>query len=207
HRPGDAGRQDVRAAGTGLTAIDPAITAIESQSYGGIVGIFTDADGNTNPAAYTATVQWPDGGVSSSTWVTYDSVHHCFDVNAMHGCGEEGAYTVTSVVHDQDGATVTITCPAFVTDASLSGAGNPMMPPLTQGVPFSGAVGTVTDQDARGLATDMTGTINWGDGTSGPATFTQTGGPGSTITVNGSHTYTQSGNFTLTATVANAGST
>src|SRR5262249_6510714 len=58
---------------------------------------------------------------------------------------------------------------------------------------FNGPVATFTDANAGASSHDFTGSIDWGDGSTSPATFTAQGG--GTFAVNGSHAYTKSGTF------------
>jgi hexosaminidase len=82
-------------------------------------------------------------------------------------------------------------------------------PDLTAGSQdqVSGAVATLA---APGYApSKLTATINWGDGTSGPATVTGTAPTATTVnglyTVTGAHTYAKSGAYQATVTVSASG--
>ncbi len=70
------------------------------------------------------------------------------------------------------------------------------------------SVGTFTDSDTFGVASDFTATINWGDGTPASSGVIQADSsvPGNSFEVLGSHLYVTSGNFTITATVVDHGS-
>ncbi len=82
-------------------------------------------------------------------------------------------------------------------DATPTVTGSPVS--AVEGVPFSGAVATVTDPDTAATAAEYTATINWGDG-SPVATGTVTGSGGS-FTVTGSHTYTEEAGYPVTTTL------
>src|SRR5262249_47565224 len=60
-------------------------------------------------------------------------------------------------------------------------------------------VATFTDVDTVTAASDLTATIDWGDGSSSSGLVS--GGSG-TFAVSGSHTYATAGQYTLTATLA-----
>lgn len=76
------------------------------------------------------------------------------------------------------------------------GAGEPTVA-ATAGVSASPALGSFTDSGAT--ASDLTATIDWGDGTAGSGTITPTSG--GSFVVAGSHAYAQAGNYTATVTV------
>jgi hypothetical protein len=72
--------------------------------------------------------------------------------------------------------------------------------------------GTVATLAAPGRATSaVTATINWGDGTSGPATVTGTAATSTTINslyaITGTHTYAKPGVYQATVTVSASGTT
>ncbi len=72
----------------------------------------------------------------------------------------------------------------------------------TAGSPLSATVASVSDPNSSDAASDLSATINWGDGSSSPGTIT--GGNGS-FNVAGSHTYAQAGSYTVTVTVTRNG--
>ncbi len=71
----------------------------------------------------------------------------------------------------------------------------------TAGSPVSGTLASVTDPNSNDPPSDLSATINWGDGSTSSGTIT--GGNGS-FNVAGSHTYATGGSYTITATVARA---
>src|SRR5262249_37646709 len=73
----------------------------------------------------------------------------------------------------------------------------------TVGTFFNGQVATFTDANAGAGVKDFTGSINFGDGFTAPATFTALGG--GKFAVTGSHTYTRSGSFALSILVQDFG--
>src|SRR5579872_6536462 len=74
--------------------------------------------------------------------------------------------------------------------------------PFTEGLQFSGTVGTFTDTNALSPAL-LTVTVDWGDGSgpTAPGLVTQVGGGGITYTVSGAHTYATEGAPTIRLTV------
>src|SRR5262249_24025644 len=78
---------------SGLTPIPVPINATEGMGYSGIVGEFTDSDGNTDLSKYNSTpptVTWGNGNFSFP-YVSYLG-NGVFAVNDMHMGLEEGTY-------------------------------------------------------------------------------------------------------------------
>jgi hypothetical protein len=70
----------------------------------------------------------------------------------------------------------------------------------TAGAPFNGPLATITNNVDPNGGNDYTVVISWGDGSTSNGTIT---GSGSTLTVTGSHTYTDPVNETVTVTITN----
>ena len=76
----------------------------------------------------------------------------------------------------------------------------------TVGTAFNGTVATFTDSNAGAVASNFTGTINWGDSATSPGDGNAVQILADPVTsgqfnVKGTHTYTAAGSFTVTATV------
>jgi hypothetical protein len=218
HKPGSV-RPDV---GTLTFNGGPNFTMTEG--IAGTTGLveFQDSDGNTNPASYSATINWGDNTSSPGT-ITYWSGNggngpplppafrlggvgsnvvwdHYFLVSGTHTYAEETppTYAVSVTVTDTDGASGSVTGTASVADAALTATGD-----TVTGYAGTGLTGTVagfTDADPGGTVSDYTATITWGDGSASSA---GTVGPGFTVT--GGHTYAQPGVYTTTVTITDAG--
>jgi uncharacterized delta-60 repeat protein len=73
---------------------------------------------------------------------------------------------------------------------------------LSENVPFTGAVGTLSDTDGNTDSGQYNATITWGDGNTSTATLVSEGG--GLFAINGSHTYARVGRYTLSVSIADA---
>ncbi|MDZ4784068.1 MAG: PKD domain-containing protein [Planctomycetia bacterium] len=192
------------------------------------IGSFTDPGFNnpSNPIpggetseTFTYTIDWGDGTAGSAGSATIDDVGGAGDTtdgsfDGSHTYADNGMYTVTVTVFDDDGGqhqrTFTITVANV--DPTLTVVGNQVG---TEDTPISITnIGTFTDpgfdNPSNPLPGEQTETftfeIDWGDGSmdsAGSATIDTPGGIGvlTAGSFDGSHTYTTGGNFTVTVTV------
>jgi hypothetical protein len=155
------------------------------------VATFTDNVGSDAAGDFTATINWGDGVTTTGTVVGSAG---SFTVEGGHSYADEGA----------DPASVTLTHTADQAQATASGTvsaaeGDVLTPQGTTGTAtpnqaFSGAVATFSDTDTANVAGDFTATVDWGDGTTTTGTVV---GANGAFTVDGSHTYTTGGQFTV----------
>ncbi len=189
------------------------------------IGQFTDP-GFNNPLnvggetseKFTYAINWGDGTPLSAGPATIDTpgapgTPTAGSFNGSHTYADNGVYTVTVTISDDDGGT---------TSASLQVTVNNVAPTLTVAPDQTvneGALLSITD---IGKFTDpgfnnplnvgetsekFTYAINWGDGTplsAGPATIDVPGSPGTPTSgsFDGSHTYADNGIYTVTVTVS-----
>jgi PKD repeat protein len=171
----------------------------------------------TNPgfgprAAYTYSINWGDGtaadtGSATITQAGSAGVPTAGAFGGGHTYGDDGTYTVTVAVADEDGLTSTRTFQVVVADVAptLTLAVAPTVA-ASEGAQLSiPALATFTDP-GFGVSETFTYSINWGDGTAadtGDASITTGGSPGVLTegTFGGGHTYSAAGNFTVTVTV------
>ena len=183
-----------------LTAQGVNFTSVEGSTFLGTVATFTSADARALASNYTVTVDWGDGSTLSSTpaSVSVLNVGTMFQVSSTHIYKEYGSYTVTTKVTSAGGTSVTATSTATVTDAPIVGTGLAVM--TTLGVPFNGLVATITDRNPYGLLSDLSATVDFGDG-SGPSAATIVAGTtAGSFRISGSHTFGAAGT-TLTKIV------
>lgn len=89
-----------------------------------------------------------------------------------------------------------------VTEASLSGSGIDNQLVANAPTTFAGQVAQFSDANVAALLSDLTATINWGDGT--PASAGQVAILGGGFTVSGSHTYAADGAYKVTTTITDS---
>jgi hypothetical protein len=183
-----------------ISATGTTINAVEGAPFSGLVATFSDPDTTATASEYAATIDWGDG--SPSTSGTIGGAAGAFSVNAAHTYTEEGTYTITVVITDVDNPTNTATAlsTANVADAPLTATCTNQVSSQN----YIGVVASFTDANPFATVADFTATIDWGDltlPTSGTVTPNGSGG----FDVNGTHTYTSTGPFTVTTTIVDDG--
>ena len=187
----------VAVADAALSAGSPmTVSAVEGAAFSGVVGTFTDAFSGAPLSDYSGTIDWGDGSTSAATFAGSGPVR----VSGTHTYEEEGSYPITAQVADDGGSTATITGTVNTADAALTG-GPVLALTAVEGAAFSGPVGTFTDADPHGTATDYTATIDWGDGQTSSGGISGSG----TFTVFGTHAYEEEGAYSVTVFIADAG--
>lgn len=148
---------------------------------------------------YTATIDWGDGTTTAGV-VSGSNGSFIVTTAADHAYADEGNFTLTATItrgtdHATTAAsgTVTVADNDAISAAGTTINGNPNEP-LTDVT-----VATFSDSNTVNVAGDFVATIDWGDGTTSTGTISGSNG---VFTVSGSHTYTQSGQDTITVNVA-----
>ncbi|HWF35471.1 MAG TPA: hypothetical protein VG295_08855 [Solirubrobacteraceae bacterium] len=197
----------------------PTLTSVEGAPTASnlLVASFGDADPAGTAADYSATINWGDGNSDTGTVVSDGS--GAFNVLAPpHTYAEEAglpsyARTMSVVIKDAGGATITAHPPMTTSDAALhagpavtndtlAGSGTPVL--LWPGN-YTGVVANFTDDDPAGAVPDYGATIHWGDGTSSAGTMLSNGHGGFSVT--GTHAYANSaqGSEAVTVNISDAG--
>lgn len=211
-----------------LTAQTNSFVGTEGQPLGPqgqpnpVIITFSDANPNAQVSDYASVlINWGDG--TSSVGTIQAQTGSKFSVTGNHTYTEDGTYTISVPIVDTSGgrplndpsdSRVTARATATIVDAPLNGnattlqgtAGQPLAP-VGQPAPV---VAQFNDSNPTGPLSDFTATIDWGDGTPAqpdvtPGTISQPGGIGTTFNVNGAHTYTRAGTFTITVIVNDIG--
>jgi hypothetical protein len=181
-----------------ITASGTTVSATEGASFSGTVATFNDPDTKATASEYEATIEWGDGSKSTGT---VSGSGGSFAVSGEHTYADEGSYTVTVKITDVDNSSnsATATSSAKVADAALSASGVSTTSPQA----FSGTVANFTDANSGSTTADFTATIDWGDGS--PTSSGTVSGSGGSYSVSGSHTYTETGYFTIKVHIVDDG--
>jgi RHS repeat-associated protein len=196
----------------------PQISVKEGSNFSGVVAVFTDSDGNTDPSAFTGTIQWGDGTTDNATVTASlqgpdtplagnatgplgSGGQTVFLVAGSHTYAKAGTQAVTVKITDTDGATGTLIGAATVADADLTPKGGGAVT-VTAGQLATVQLATFTDADPGASTGNFTATIDWGDKKTSAGTIksTSTG-----FAVSGSHTYASSGNYAVAVTIVDSG--
>jgi uncharacterized protein (TIGR03118 family) len=174
------------------TSVPLSPAPVEGLSFTGIVAKFTDADTNTDPAAYAVSIDWGDGKVSKGI-VAVDPAGG-FDVSGTHTYSAPGAFRVVARIGDTDGDSASIATTNVVGEAPISATAATI--DATRGKALSKVVvATFTDADPALKASAFSATIDWGDGQTSAGKVVAVKGGG--FRVLGSHKYAASGAFAV----------
>lgn len=193
------------------------LSSVEGAPFSGKLATFQDVALKgpvCAPASeYATAVDWGDQGRDAPTATLVsgpDQSGMCtYEIDDSHAYAEEGKYTVEVSVTGPSSATPGQgSGQASVDDAALNASSLPV--DTTSGSQFTGTVASFADADPAGTATDYTVTIDWGDGASSGGTISaisgEPGQPGATFfEVTGTHTWTSTGNYTVTVKVTDSG--
>jgi len=181
------------------------------------VATFTDEVTTAVPADYVATITWGDGTGTSAATVT--GSNGSYAISAVHTYEQYGTYPVSvdlrTVPAGHLATNHVVTAGTAVAhDAALAGTG------LTNNVTASGqkvliwanpspaapnnVLARFADANPFGLLSDLSATIDWGDGTAGTAGVVS-GPQGGPFTVAGQHDYVQLGLHTATIVLTSKG--
>ncbi len=172
-----------------------------------IVGTFTDANTGAAASDFTATIDWGDGTATSPGTIVATTPAGTFEVEGTHAYANPGSYATKIVVDDVGGSTVTLPGSAVVTDPALTGTTNAIA--AVEGISTGTIVlATITDPNTLATASNLSATVNWGDGTGTVPAVVTLIGTTSTSTifdVTGSHTYADEGTDSVSVAVTTTG--
>jgi FG-GAP-like repeat len=161
------------------------------------VATFIDPNGADTAASFTSTINWGDG---TTTAGTVSGASGSFTVSGGHTYADEGNFSaIATLTRTSDNQSGTGSGSIAVAEHdSLAGTGTTVTGTAHQAL-SNVAVATFTDTDTVAPASDFVGTIDWGDGTTTAGTVA---GASGSFTVSGTHTYANSGQDTVTVTLA-----
>jgi hypothetical protein len=160
-------------AGASQTAVENAGTAIDLGSF---------ADSDTGP--WNVNVSWGDGTPDANYFVAGAGALGTMN----HTYVEEGNYAPKVTVTDFTGLTDSKSFGVAVSDPAVDGTGGFTVNAVEGASSGSQTVATFTDPAGAEATANYSATIDWGDGTTGPGSISQSGG---VFTVTGSHAYAE----------------
>ncbi len=180
-----------------LTPTAVSLNATEGATLAGVVASFTDGNPGAAAGDFAARIDWGDNTITPGTVAASGGG---FAVSGSHVYGEDGSYAVRIRITDVSGASATATGMAVVAEAPLAGTGA-----AVTAYEYGALSGTTTVANfSHGSNTEpaaaLSASIDWGDGTSPIAGTVVASGGG--YAVEGGHTYTDEGTYTVTVTVS-----
>jgi hypothetical protein len=169
------------------------------------VATFIDYDKTKPAASYTVNINWGDGTAGTPGTVSLSSTgsdSNSFNVNGTHTFAKEGPYNVSVQIADTLGNFAAVTSVATVADAPLTSTGKSIN--AIRGAAFTEVLASFSDADPTGQVSDFSAIVDWGDGTS-TSTGTVTAHTGGGFDVTGTHTYLNTGSFSVSVTIVDNG--
>jgi PKD repeat protein len=171
------------------------LAVTQAEDAGGqVVATFTDPGGAEPLSAYSATIDWGDSSASGGMITFAGGV---FSVTGDHAYVEEGSYVV-SVTVQHDGADVTTTSTAVVSDLAVTLTGGYTVTAVEGADAGGQVVATFTDPGGAEALSHYSASIDWGDGSASGGAIAFSSG---VFTVTGDHAYAEEGSHTVTVTV------
>lgn len=183
---------------TGLTATSTN-NAGTDPTFSGILATFSDSG-----QGFSAAINWGDGTITPGTIVADPSLPGQYEVEGTYtfAAGSvDTTHAVSVTIADSAGGNSTFQTTITNAVAPLSWTTGSIQVSVGKAV-TNAAVGTFVDPAGADPTLSYTATIDWGDG-SAPSQGTVTY-DGQKFTVQGSHTYTQYGIYTLSISVQDA---
>ncbi|HEV3345100.1 MAG TPA: TIGR03118 family protein, partial [Pirellulales bacterium] len=173
------------------------------------VASFVDTGGGDPLSNYTATIDWGDGSTSAGIVTNADPPTPLavgfYSVAGSHTYTATGDYTLTITINDTDGSQATVDGSVDIVQATLLAHAVPV---TSDGLVVSNAtVADFIDTGGADPLTNYSATIDWGDGSTSTGTVGIAPPPGQVpislelFSVEGSHTYAATGDYTFTVTI------
>ena len=177
------------------------ISVVEGAPFTGVVATFTDPDTTATASEYGATIAWGDGSPVTTGTIS-GPTGGPFTVSGSHTYITEGTFPITVVITDVDNPITTATAISIANVADAPKTATCANKVSSQF--FAGVVASFTDANPFSTPADFSAAIDWGDltpPTPGIITTNASGG----FDVNGMHSYTSTGTFTVTTTINDPG--
>jgi hypothetical protein len=187
---------------TTITNVDPVIDGLSATSVNedGTVTLTGTYHDTGTQDTYTIDIDWGPGETPSLgvvvTGGTFTVTHQYLDDNPTGTPSDN--YTISVTLTDDDTGSDDASTTTTITNV------DPVIEGISNTSPDCGMVAEGESVGVSGTFTDVgtldihTGTIDWGDGSTSPATIIESGGSGSFA---GSHVYTDGGIYTVTVTL------
>lgn len=185
---GAVGQNTVTIADLGMSAVGFDITAGAGQQATKQVANFTVTNGQTT--GFSATIDWGDGQVTSGRVIQDSSVAGLFEVLGTITYEKAGSYTIHVRIDGNNGS---VTTDAHTATVSLVLTTTRVGVPAVVGTEFTSGIGSVSEAGVD--ASNFSGTIDWRDGQSSPATIVPDPIIQDQYDIIGTHTYTSSAGF------------
>jgi hypothetical protein len=195
-------------------ATTPAVAATENvpvtPTTNPAIITFTDANTAATTADFTGTIDWGDNTAPTTATFT-GATGGPFSVTGTHTYLDPPTSPIKVTVNDAGTGYTFTGATATYTDPAITGATSAVS--AVVGAPLTNVqVATVTDPNTAEIASGLSASIAWGDGTTSGGTIVQTGTTATTSTfaVLGSHTYATrpvGGTATITVTILDDGGT
>ena len=184
------------------------VHAVAGVSFTGKTTVFNYPGPNAPGGFFTAVINWGDGNTSAGTIVP--DGNGTYEVDGTNVFAKPGGYQGYVTITDGSGQTILPQFNSLVTDAGVFPT--PVSITNVVGQPFSGVVATFTSGNTLAIAADFTASIDWGDGNGTPdvtaGTVQADPNHAGVFDVLGTHTYQQTGSYTILVTInSNGGST
>ena len=187
-----------------ISSTGKTFSTIEGTQFDTTVATITSQAPNPVASDFSATINWGDGSAITTTSNGASIVDQGgrFDVKAPHNYARFGTYTILINIQNTGGSTTSTSSTVTVSDAPISSS--PIRETVEQGQTATGVIATILDSNILGVASDLSATINWGDGTS-LATGTINTVNANNFSVNGSHQYLVGGTYNVVVNILSRG--
>jgi fibronectin-binding autotransporter adhesin len=152
-------------------------------------------------ACLRATIDWGDGASSNGTIRIGGSDFTVRGTHTYAMAGHPDLITTVTDVCSRPQTSASAHSPVTINDAPLTAAGVPVS--AYARYPATVVVATFSDANALGKPDHFTATVDWGDGTTGPATVSAR--PGGGFQVTGTTTYKTPDTYPVSVTINDAG--